>query len=127
MLTHFPTVVESDPKASFSIAATARCTGECYTFPSISPLTLDTYKEENVCFIAVSNFLVGWAENFQHKLRIISLIALKFRVCYNVKTAFLPSVALRNFIQSVSEVPPTFETDFIVVQLSSAIGFTSFI
>ena len=31
----FATVVEGDPKAPFSIATTPRCTGWCYSFPSI--------------------------------------------------------------------------------------------
>ena len=32
------TVVESDPKALFSIATTLRCRGGCYSFPWIAPL-----------------------------------------------------------------------------------------
>ena len=37
------TVVECDPKASFSIATTPRCRGGFYSFPWIAPLTLDSY------------------------------------------------------------------------------------
>ena len=35
-----PTVVEADPKASFSIASTTGCIGGCYFFHRIVPLTL---------------------------------------------------------------------------------------
>ena len=37
------TLVESDPKASFSIATTPRCRGGHYFFPWIAPFTLDPY------------------------------------------------------------------------------------
>ena len=36
------TLVEGDPKASFSIATTPICRGR-YSFPRIAPLTLDPY------------------------------------------------------------------------------------
>ena len=39
----WPTVVEDDPKAHFSIAATQRCRGGCYFVPCIAPLNLDPY------------------------------------------------------------------------------------
>ena len=39
----WPTVVESDPKAPFSIAIALRCRIECISFPWIAPLTLDPY------------------------------------------------------------------------------------
>ena len=32
------TLVEGDPKASFSIASTTRCREGCYSFPRIAPL-----------------------------------------------------------------------------------------
>ena len=32
------TLVEGDPKASFSIATTPRCRGGCYSIPWIAPL-----------------------------------------------------------------------------------------
>ena len=38
-----PTVVESDPKASFSIATTLRCREGHYFFPWIAPLYFDPY------------------------------------------------------------------------------------
>ena len=37
------TVVESNPKAPFSIATTPRCRKGYYSFPWIAPLTLDSY------------------------------------------------------------------------------------
>ena len=36
-------VVEGDSKAPFSIATTPMCMGECYSFPTIAQLYLDTY------------------------------------------------------------------------------------
>ena len=37
------TLVEGNSKAPFSIATTPRCGGGCYSFPWITPLTLDPY------------------------------------------------------------------------------------
>ena len=39
----WPTVVEGDLKAPFSIATTLKCRGGCYSFPCIASLTLDPY------------------------------------------------------------------------------------
>ena len=39
----WPTVVEGDLKAPFSIATTLRFSGGCYSFSWIVPLTLDPY------------------------------------------------------------------------------------
>ena len=39
----WPTEVKGDPKAPFSIATTARCSGGRFSFPSNAPLTLDSY------------------------------------------------------------------------------------
>ena len=40
----WPTVVEGDPKATLSIAATLRCRGGRYSFSWIAPLILDPYR-----------------------------------------------------------------------------------
>ena len=40
---NWPTIVEGDPKAPFSIATTQRCRGRCYSFLWIVLLTLDPY------------------------------------------------------------------------------------
>ena len=37
------TIVKDDPKAPFSIATTLRYRGRCYSFPWITPFTLDLY------------------------------------------------------------------------------------
>ena len=39
----WPTVVEGDPTAPFSIATTSRCSGGSNSFPWIAPLTLGSY------------------------------------------------------------------------------------
>ena len=39
----WPTIVEGDPKAPFSIARTPRCRRGCYSFPWIASLTLDPW------------------------------------------------------------------------------------
>ena len=39
----WPTIVEGDLKAFFSIATTPRYRGRCYFFPEIAPLTFDSY------------------------------------------------------------------------------------
>ena len=39
----WPTEVEGDLNALFSIATTLRYRRECYSFPLITPLTLDPY------------------------------------------------------------------------------------
>ena len=39
----WPTVIEGDPKASFSIATTPMCRGWRYFFYSFAPPTLDPY------------------------------------------------------------------------------------
>ena len=39
----WPTVVEDDSKATFSIAITLRCSGWRNSFPWVAPLTFDTY------------------------------------------------------------------------------------
>ena len=39
----WPTIVEANPKADFSIATTLRYRGEHYSFPWIAPFTLDMY------------------------------------------------------------------------------------
>ena len=59
-----PTVVESDPKAPFSIATTPRSRGGDYLFPSIAPLTLEqlylimlSVKKESSTFFFFSFFM----------------------------------------------------------------------
>ena len=41
----WPTVVDCDPKAPFSIASTPRCCGGYYSFSWFAPLTLNLYHK----------------------------------------------------------------------------------